>query len=158
MSNHSLRRCAFAYPAALLALAASAGAAPPAAIRAPQVSNLPLTFERNTGHWPRQVQFVARSGGGTLFLTKREMLLSLRKGGKSAALRLKLTGSNAGAIASGLDKQPGIINYFIGNDPKQWRANVPTFPRVKLAGVYPGVDLVTYGGGGSPARWSMTSS
>ena len=149
MSSHSLRRFALACPAALLALAASAGAAPPAALRAPQMSNLPLTFEKNTGHWPRQVQFVARGGGGALFLTKREMLLSLRKGGKSAALRLKLAGSNPGAAVTGLDKQPGIVNYFIGNDPKQWRTNVPTFSRVKLTGVYPGVDLVYYGAGKS---------
>ncbi|MCX6358481.1 MAG: SBBP repeat-containing protein, partial [Armatimonadetes bacterium] len=140
-----LRRVALACPAALLALAASAGAAPHAALRAPRTATPPLTFERNTGHWPGEVQFVARSGQGMLFLTKREIVLSLRKGDKAAALRLKRRGSNPKAVASGLEKQPGIVNYFIGNDPKKWRTKVPTYSRARLAGVYPGIDLVTYG-------------
>ncbi|MCX6358476.1 MAG: SBBP repeat-containing protein [Armatimonadetes bacterium] len=131
--------------AACVAVLAPAGALPTRA----SLAGLPLTFERNTGHWPEQVEFVARSGQGTLFLTKREMVLSLRKGDKGAALRLKLQGSNPKAVASGLEKQPGIVNYFIGNDPKKWRTRVPTYSRVKLAGVYPGVDLVTYGAGKS---------
>jgi hypothetical protein len=149
MFNHSLqRRRAFARPLALLActVAATTAVAAPAALpQRASVPNLPLTFEKNTGHWPREVQFVARSGGGTLFLTKREAVLDLRGKGKSAALRLKLAGSNPAAVVTGLDKQSSIVNYFLGNDPKQWRVNVPTYSRVKLAGVYPGVDLVYYG-------------
>ncbi|MCX6361537.1 MAG: SBBP repeat-containing protein [Armatimonadetes bacterium] len=144
-----LRRRAFACPAALLALAATAGAAPPAVHRAPTAPNPPLTFERNTGRYPKEVRFVARGGGGALFLTSREMVLSLSNGRKASALRLKLQGSNPRAVASGLDKQPGIVNYLIGNDPRKWRTNVPTYSRVKVAGVYPGVDLVTYGAGKS---------
>ena len=97
------------------------------------------------------MRFVARSGAGTLFLTNKEFVLALRKGDKRTALWLKLQGSGPKAVASGLDKQQGIVNYFVGNDPKQWRTNVPTYSRVKLAGVYPGVDLVTYGAGESRA-------
>ncbi len=148
--QQSLR--AFARPLALLACTAAAAvavASPAAPARRVATPNLPLTFEKNTGHYPREVQFVARSGAGTLFLTRREAVLALRKGEKAAALRLKLQGSNTKAVASGLDRQPGIVNYFIGNDPKQWRANVPTYSRVKLTGVYPGVDLVYYGAGQS---------
>jgi hypothetical protein len=43
---------------ALLLAAASAMAAP--STPRMQAPNLPLTFERNTGHWPKDVQFVAR--------------------------------------------------------------------------------------------------
>jgi hypothetical protein len=139
-------------PLALLACTAAATAAiasPAAPARRVATPNLPLTFERNTGHWPKEVQFVARSGGGTLFLTRREAVLALRKGDKATTLRLMLQGSNAKAVASGLEKQPGIVNYFLGKDPAKWRTNVPTYSRVKLAGVYPGVDLVTYGAGRS---------
>ncbi len=148
--QQSLR--AFARPLALLACTAAAAvavASPAAPARRVATPNLPLTFEKNTGHYPREVQFVARSGAGTLFLTRREAVLALRKGEKAAALRLKLQGSNTKVVASGLDRQPGIVNYFIGNDPKQWCANVPTYSRVKLTGVYPGVDLVYYGAGRS---------
>jgi hypothetical protein len=58
---------------------------------------------------------------------------------------MKLVGANAKAVATGLTKQPGIVNYIIGNDPQKWRTRVPTYAKAKLAGVYPGVDVVYYG-------------
>jgi uncharacterized repeat protein (TIGR01451 family) len=48
---------------------------------------------------------------------------------------------------SGLEELPGKVNYFIGNDPHQWRTNVATYAKVKYENVYPGVDLVYYGDG-----------
>jgi hypothetical protein len=46
---------------------------------------------------------------------------------------------------TGLEELPGKSNYFIGNDPKKWRTNVPNYAKVKYTSVYPGVDLVYYG-------------
>jgi hypothetical protein len=64
---------------------------------------------------------------------------------KDALLRMKLVGANHSAAVSGADELPGKSNYFIGNDPKKWRTNVPNYAKVKYANVYPGVDLVYYG-------------
>ncbi|MCX6358619.1 MAG: SBBP repeat-containing protein [Armatimonadetes bacterium] len=148
----SLPRILRACPAALaLALTVSAGAAQTAAVRTPRLTSLPVSFEKNTGHYPGEVQFVARTSGGTLFLTRREAVLALRRGGKEATLRLKLHGAKGTAQAFGLGKQSGIVNHFDGSDPRQWRTNVPTYSRVKLAGVYPGIDLVYYGAGNGRA-------
>jgi hypothetical protein len=61
---------------------------------------------------------------------------------------MKLVGANSHAKVSGLEELPGKINYFIGNDPKKWRTNVPNYAKVKYASVYPGVDLVYYGNQG----------
>lgn len=58
---------------------------------------------------------------------------------------MKLVGANGQPQVSGLDKQPGISNYFLGNDPKKWRTNVAQYGKVKYQAVYPGVDLVYYG-------------
>ena len=63
-------------------------------------------------------------------------------------LRMKLVAANAKAKVAGLDPLPGKSNYFLGNDPKKWRTNVPTYAEVKYATVYPGVDLVYYGNQG----------
>jgi len=63
----------------------------------------------------------------------------------SALFRMKLLGSNPRARATALDELPGKSNYLIGNDPKRWRTNLPTYARVRYQGVYPGVDLVFYG-------------
>jgi uncharacterized repeat protein (TIGR03803 family) len=60
-------------------------------------------------------------------------------------VRMRLVGGNAKGRVVGLDQLPGRSNYFIGNDPKKWRTNVPSYARVKYQGVYPGVDLVYYG-------------
>src|SRR5947207_3244695 len=60
-------------------------------------------------------------------------------------LRMKLVGANQAAKVTALDELPGKSNYFIGNDPKKWRTDVPTYGKVKYEGVYPGIDLVYYG-------------
>jgi hypothetical protein len=68
--------------------------------------------------------------------------------GATAVLRMKLVGANARAKVSGMEELPGKSNYFIGNDPKKWRTNVPNYAKVKYTNVYPGVDLVYYGNQG----------
>src|SRR5207247_5582235 len=40
---------------------------------------------------------------------------------------------------------PGKANYFIGNDPKKWRTNVPTYAKVQYRDLYHGIDLIYYG-------------
>ncbi|MBZ5513496.1 MAG: choice-of-anchor D domain-containing protein [Acidobacteriia bacterium] len=62
-----------------------------------------------------------------------------------SVLRLRLAGANPAAKVVGLDELPGTSNYFLGNDPRKWRTNVPNYGKVKYEGVYPGIDLVYYG-------------
>jgi hypothetical protein len=63
----------------------------------------------------------------------------------SEVLRMRLIGANARAQITGLEQLPGRSNYFIGNDPRKWRTQVPNYAGVKYAKVYPGIDLVYYG-------------
>ena len=58
---------------------------------------------------------------------------------------MKLLGSNQNPKVSGLKELPGKVNYFIGNNPKNWHTNVSTYEKVKYDAVYKGVDLVYYG-------------
>ena len=39
----------------------------------------------------------------------------------------------------------GNRQLLLGNDPAKWHTSVPTYARVRYAGVYPGVDLIYYG-------------
>jgi len=64
---------------------------------------------------------------------------------ESQVVRLRLVGANPNAAVTGGDELPGKANYFIGNDPKKWRTNVPTYAKVRYQNIYPGVDLVYYG-------------
>jgi hypothetical protein len=106
---------------------------------------LPLSFEANDGQTDSQVKFLARGSGYTLFLTGTEAVLSTNHGRRA---RMALVGANPNAPSSGVDELPGRSSYFIGNDPKKWRSNVPSYAKVKYENVYPGVDLVYYGNRG----------
>jgi len=65
-----------------------------------------------------------------------------------AVVRMKLIGSDPNPEVEGLDRLPGISNYFIGNDPKRWHTNIPNYSRVQYHKVYAGIDLVYYGNQG----------
>ena len=110
--------------------------------------NLPIGFEANQGQTDAQVRFLARGPGYNLFLTPTEAVLSLRAPDAlpiAAVVRMRLVGANAQPNLTGLDPLPGTTNYFVGNDQGRWQRDVPTYTRVKYAGVYPDIDLVYYG-------------
>lgn len=125
---------------------------------------LPLCFEVNAGQIDPQVKFFTRGSNHALFLTPTETVLALRNdergvmNGESdrssafsihhssfATVRMKLVGANPRPQMVGLDELPGKANYFLGNDPREWRTDVATYARVQYQEVYPGVDMVYYG-------------
>jgi hypothetical protein len=126
---------------------------------------LPLSFEANQGQTDARVQFLSRGAGYTLFLTSDEAVFSLRGSetishaqgfpgqlrrsaavpAANAVLRMRLRNARPATRVAGVDELPGESNYFIGNEPKRWHSNVPTYAKVKYKGIYSGVDLVYYG-------------
>ena len=133
---------------------------------------LPLRFEENVGQTAPEVRYVAHGGKYELFLTSQEAVVALRPSGhfdfsprhrfatlramrdlrrngrpadQMTVLRLQLEGADPQPQIAGTDLLPGKVNYFIGNDPKKWHTDVPTYGKVKYAGVYPGIDLLFYG-------------
>lgn len=62
-----------------------------------------------------------------------------------AVMRMRFVGANHGPRISGDEQLPGSVNYLIGNDPKQWRSEIPTYARTHYQNVYSGVDVVYYG-------------
>src|SRR5450759_3878316 len=146
-------------------LSALATADEPTRLRANEAyGKLPLSFEANQGQTDTRVKFLSRGAGYNLFLTSTEAVLSLQQShgaGRSQVsrdkasrglgratndvLRMKLVGANPTPRIEGSDQLPGKSNYFIGNNPKNWRLNVSTFARVHYREVYPGVDVAYYG-------------
>jgi len=123
---------------------------------------LPLSFEANHGQTNQTADFIARGLDCTLFLSSTEAVLTMKPGagrkenalaGKSSemgtrnrqsAIKLKLLNASASpADAAGL--MEGKSNYFIGNDPGEWRTDIPNYSSVRYRGVYPGIDVVYYG-------------
>jgi hypothetical protein len=58
---------------------------------------------------------------------------------------MHLVDANRQSLIVAEDKLPGHSNYFIGNDRRQWHANVPQYGRVSYREAYPGVTLAFYG-------------
>ncbi|WP_456236590.1 DUF7948 domain-containing protein [Candidatus Nitrospira nitrificans] len=135
------------------------------------VLNAPIRFEANHGQTDPSVNFIARGGGYTLFLTPNEsvMVLSTREASsvkgeaesdpthfigqesqkyKHSVVRMKLEGANPEPVVNGMEQLPGIVNYFIGNDPVKWRTKIPTYAKVNYREVYPGIDVAYYGNQG----------
>ena len=59
-----------------------------------------------------------------------------------AVVRMHLVGANPNVQISGEDQLPGVTNYFVGKDPRQWVRNVASYGEVRYHDVYPGVDLI----------------
>ena len=125
---------------------------------------LPVSFEPNQGQTDKEVRFLSRGAGYTLFLTPTEAVFRLRNADfglrnkkassnpqsaignpQSAVLRMKLAGANPEPKVEGEEQVPGRSNYLKGDDPKRWRKDVPHYAKVRYMGVYAGVDLLYYG-------------
>jgi hypothetical protein len=74
---------------------------------------------------------------------------------ENQVVRLRLVGAKPHAAVTGSEELPGKANYFIGNDPKKWRADVPTYAKVRYQNVYPGIDLVYYGNQGGQLEYDF---
>jgi hypothetical protein len=131
-------------------------------------AQLPLGFEENRGQAAREVRFVSHGSGYALSLAPQELEIAIlrreatmasplhraaalrahreaRKGLKTTVIRMQLEGANPSPAIEASDKLVGKTNYFVGNDPKKWVTDVPSYTRVKYSGIYPGVDVEFYG-------------
>src|SRR5258706_6516059 len=62
-----------------------------------------------------------------------------------AVMRMRFVGANPMPRIEGSKQLSGRTNYLIGNNPKQWRSNIPNYARVRYQEVYPGVNVDYYG-------------
>lgn len=115
------------------------------------LSSLPLRFEPAPAG--QHYRYFMRGAGYQAFFAPAEIVISPSDRGEEASsetgarvqpLRLRFAGGDRDAAIRGAQPLPGKSNYFLGNDPKRWRTNVPTFARVRVDGLYPGVDLEYY--------------
>jgi hypothetical protein len=159
--------CALLLASTLILAAGSAPTHP----KAPNsYGKLPLSFEPNRGQTDKQVKFMARGAGYTLFLTPTEVVFSLQHNRAragvsqeladnilnppkpaeqtSSVLRVQLVNADSNATVIGQNELPGRTNYFRGNDPSKWTTNVETFAKVQYTNVLNGIDLVYYGNQG----------
>ena len=117
----------------------SAFAAAPDPIKVLQTA--PLRFEPD-GNAPER--FIVR---GTRFAMEfSSSQARLHSGGRSVSLNF--VHSDPRARIEGESVLRSKTNLFLGNDPAKWRRGVVNYERLRVTGLYPGVDLVYYGNAG----------
>lgn len=116
---------------------------PPSKQATAALRGLPLSFETNVGQARQGVDFICRGQGASVLLTRRG--IEINAGGQLQAKdsRLGVTfgvngnpGSNSGSGQlkwRGEDQQRGKTNYFIGNVPRRWHANVSRYAAAEAA-------------------------
>ncbi len=126
---------------------------------------VPLRFEPNVGLADPNVRYISRGNGYAMYFMSGQIGLALdistnaNEDRRSASFRksgprqfgmafLEFENANTGAPISAEQTLPEKINYFVGNDPKQWRTEVSAFGRVRYQNIYPGIDLTFHGNQG----------
>lgn len=112
-----------------------------------RIELLPLAFEENRGQTDPQVRFRSRGAGYEALCTDDgvDVVLRAADGAPPTSFRIRIGEGREPTPPIAIDPLPGSTNYFIGDDPLQHIADIPTFARVKYASVHPGIDVVYYG-------------
>jgi len=123
----------------------------------------PVMFIENVGQFDERARFQVRGGMGTMWLAEDAIWSTVvershvdtlerfdperangeREDQQLRGVNLKLTfpGANPHPRIEPFDRLDTKVSYFIGNDPDQWRADVPVWAGVRYVDLYPGVDL-----------------
>ncbi len=100
----------------------------------------PVSFEANQGQAGSGVDYLCSGVNRWYSVSGQGATLQLTN-----PLKIRFVDANLDSRHEGLDRQKAGNNYLIGDDPKGWLVDVPTYGRVRYRQVWPGVDVVYYG-------------
>ena len=124
-----------------------------------------ILFTENKNQWDDNIKYVAEVQNGNLFLEKNKFTYLFYNGEdiQKAHHNFKkdnddtdstiihfhafnITFKNGGRNTSlaGLEKAPGYVNYFIGNDRSKWAGRVKQYNKVHYSNLYNDIDLDFY--------------
>jgi len=134
-------------------------------------TSMPMAFTENQGQWDESVFFRADAGRATMWFTCEGAYYQFTRrienkhvedvlnpldydpafnepdSVETMMIKASLVGANPNPIISGEDMMGYKCNYFIGNNPDNWRSDVPNYEAIIFQGIYPGIDLKYYGTG-----------
>ncbi|MFN4146797.1 MAG: gliding motility-associated C-terminal domain-containing protein [Runella sp.] len=123
-----------------------------------------VRFVRNQGQWSADVRYRAEIPNGYLLLKEKSLMYVFFE--ENARKSLHATGQKSlptdeyikgHAVEVQFENLPDtkatveenhqnatLYNYFIGNDPRHWAAQVPSFGEIIYHDLYPGIDFKMY--------------
>src|SRR5947208_3109785 len=93
-----------------------------------------LWFVPNAGQVQPAVRFMVKTPRITAYFLPTEICFSV----KDAQVGFQLLGANRAARISGGKQMPGKVNFLLGNQPEQWRHDIPVYAEVRYTAIYPG--------------------
>ena len=110
----------------------------------------PLRFEQNRGQAPGRYQYVARGPNYRLSIDRdgNELNWVNPQTKTAATIRTRFAGTNPRASVQGMDLLAARTNYFFGSQAADWRTDIANYSKVRIAGIYRGMDLVFHGNSG----------
>ena len=119
------------------------------------------SFIQNKGQWPQPILYTTEVPQGWLFLEKDGFTYNFLEAAyfnpenrapepaktpqfKGHAFQVKFLGANPESIIRPQNQQPGLRNYFIGNNARRWATGVNAFGAIQYRQIFPGIDLQVY--------------
>lgn len=104
----------------------------------------------NTGQLPPQVRYRTLGNDSQWAFADDGVWVISRAAGSQQGLALRLTfpGADLSAGLQPLNRAPGAVSSFVGNDATRWQSSLAVWAGVVYRDLYPGVDLVISSTGG----------
>ena len=117
-----------------------------------RLASVQIPFVANSGQTDPAVAYHASTFAGTVFVTRDGQIVYSLPEARVLASGEQTTARKAGwALAEtpvgakvrpvGRQRAETQVSYFVGNDPRSWRTEIPTFEEVSLGEVWPGINL-----------------
>ena len=111
-----------------------------------QVQAMESPFIKNEGQADSRISFYRSTSMGMAFVTTSGELLytlnqqaNIRCKQKLGSFRVQFKGGTASPV--GLGKYSPLVNFYLGNEVRQTRTNLPIYAAVNLGEVWPGIDV-----------------
>ena len=129
----------------------------------------PVMFVENAGQWDDGARFQVWGGpAGTMWLAEDAIWITVLEPGETSGqvdtaldsrlrwspedreepaprsgvnIKLSFVGANPQPRIETFDRLDSTVSYFLGNDPGQWRPDVPVWGAVRYVDLYPGIDM-----------------
>jgi hypothetical protein len=129
----------------------------------------PVMFLQNAGQWDDDALFQVWGGSvGTMWLARDAIWITVLEPEESVTrvdraldhrlgwpaedredptprrgvnIKLSFVGANPQPHIESFDRLDTVVSYFYGNDPEQWKPDVPVWAGVRYVDLYPGINL-----------------
>jgi hypothetical protein len=115
----------------------------------PSLQSLPVIspiFEENRGQSASADRFIARDARGSFAITRDGVRVTIWKRNRNKSqihsdIDIRFPGANWNNIVPE-SRRSSQTTLLLGDDPAKWKANVAHYASVRVAGAYPGIDVV----------------